>query len=70
MPVYEYRCQNCEHEFEKMVRFSEASLSPICPQCSSEETTKKISMFASYGNTTAAASVSTGSSCGGSGRFT
>jgi putative FmdB family regulatory protein len=71
MPLYEYRCQTCGHEFEKMVRFSEASQSPGCPKCSSVETAKKISMFASYGgSTTSSPAVSTASSCGGYGRFT
>ena len=71
MPLYEYRCQNCGHEFEKMVRFSEASQSPVCPNCTSEQTNKKISIFASYGASTAGATASAASSCsGGSGRFT
>jgi putative FmdB family regulatory protein len=71
MPLYEYRCQTCGHEFEKMVRFSEAALNPVCPSCESEKTAKKISMFAAYGGGTAAATAtSAGSSCGSSGRFT
>jgi putative FmdB family regulatory protein len=71
MPLYEYRCHTCGHEFEKMVRFSEASLSPVCPQCTSEKTAKKISVFASHGSSTATAAASSASSCGGgSGRFT
>ena len=32
MPIYEYRCQNCEHEFEKYQSFSEDSLT-LCPEC-------------------------------------
>jgi putative FmdB family regulatory protein len=71
MPLYEYRCQKCGHEFEKMVRFSEASLSPVCPNCSSQETGKKISLFATHGGATATVSASSSSSCGtSSGRFT
>jgi putative FmdB family regulatory protein len=71
MPLYEYRCQTCGHEFEKMVRFSEAALSPVCPTCSSVETAKKISMFASYGGTTSTTAASNSTSCGSSsGRFT
>ncbi len=49
MPLYEYRCKNCGHEFEKMVRFSEALVSPHCPVCESEETEKKLSIFATGG---------------------
>lgn len=69
MPLYEYRCHTCGYEFDKMVSFSDAAKSPVCPQCSGVQTSKKISMFAAHGasttNTGAAAA-----SCSGSGRFT
>jgi putative FmdB family regulatory protein len=47
MPLYEYQCNTCGEEFEKMVRFSEAELTPACPACQGEDTRKKISAFAS-----------------------
>lgn len=32
MPLYEYRCKNCEHQFEKIQSFS-APEEKECPQC-------------------------------------
>lgn len=68
MPIYEYVCEACGQEFEKMMRFSEADLSPLCPSCGSNETHKQISRLASsFGYAGGDDSMS---SCGGGGRFT
>lgn len=32
MPIYEYRCQDCNHEFERMQKFSDPPLD-ACPTC-------------------------------------
>ncbi len=32
MPIYEYRCQHCNHEFERMQKFSEPPVAE-CPVC-------------------------------------
>ena len=32
MPLYEYRCQKCEHEFEVLVS-SRNREEPTCPEC-------------------------------------
>jgi putative FmdB family regulatory protein len=32
MPIYEYRCTKCHHEFEAMQKFSDEPLS-TCPDC-------------------------------------
>jgi putative FmdB family regulatory protein len=68
MPLYEYRCKACGEVFEKMVRWSEADRSPVCPNCQSPDTQKKMSHIASFGSTTSVSSGST-SSCGSGGRF-
>jgi putative FmdB family regulatory protein len=69
MPLYEYRCKSCGESFEKMIRFSEADRSPTCPACQSQDTQKKISVFASHGSSSGQAVSSSGSSCGSGGRF-
>ena len=69
MPIYEYQCNECGEEFEKMVRFSEANESLSCPSCQSQDTRKKISTIASRGNSLSGASASAGSSCGSQGGF-
>lgn len=71
MPIYEYRCAKCGHEFEKRVSFSQADVLPDCPECKSGETEKKISMFCAHGVTGGSGSSCSGceggscSSCGG-----
>jgi putative FmdB family regulatory protein len=32
MPIYEYRCQDCDHEFERMQKFSDPPVE-ACPAC-------------------------------------
>jgi putative FmdB family regulatory protein len=70
MPIYEFKCNECDDEFEKMVPFSEADRTQSCPTCQSLNTRKKISAFASHGSTAGGAGVSSGSSCGSNGGFT
>jgi putative FmdB family regulatory protein len=43
MPIYEYACSRCGHEFETLVR---ASSVPDCPSCHSTDLEKKLSVFA------------------------
>ena len=42
MPIYEYQCQACEHELEKLQKLSDAPISD-CPECGKPEMKKKIS---------------------------
>ncbi len=41
MPVYVYRCKNCEYEFEKIQKFSDDPIK-VCPECSEEQVRKVI----------------------------
>jgi putative FmdB family regulatory protein len=43
MPIYEYACRKCGHEFETLVRSGSV---PDCPSCRSTELDKKLSVFA------------------------
>ena len=56
MPIHEYACRACNHQFETLVRSSET---PSCGSCGSTELDKKLSVFATQG---AAAAVPLG--CG------
>ena len=47
MPVYEYKCNDCAEDFEKLVYGSDPDVS--CPQCSSTNITKKFSLFGMSG---------------------
>lgn len=42
MPIYEYACKNCQHEFEALQKISDPPLRD-CPQCGQAELQKKIS---------------------------
>ena len=48
MPVYEYRCPDCTHLFEKLVSFSDASRGVNCPTCGTQAS-KLLSTFAAIG---------------------
>lgn len=43
MPIYEYQCAKCRHEFEKLVFGSNPEV--FCPKCGSGETEKRLSKF-------------------------
>jgi putative FmdB family regulatory protein len=42
MPIYEYRCQNCQHEMEVMQKMSDEALI-YCDACGKDTLTKLIS---------------------------
>jgi len=42
MPLYEYRCESCEHQFEVIQKFSDPHVS-ICPKCGGGPVVKLIS---------------------------
>jgi putative FmdB family regulatory protein len=41
MPIYEFLCQNCGHEFERILPFS-AQSTPSCPQCKSDHVVRQM----------------------------
>jgi len=43
MPIFEYRCDDCQKEFEALVR---ASSQPVCPHCGGTRLSKLLSVFA------------------------
>ena len=42
MPIYEYRCTGCEHQFDALQKMSDAPLE-TCPQCSNSTLVKLVS---------------------------
>jgi len=67
MPVYTYQCEECGHEFEKLVSFSQAELMPECPHCHSAETHKKLSLVSAFGFSSASGGTTSAGSCGSHG---
>ena len=62
MPIYEYICDNCQSQFEKIVINRQQEIS--CPKCSSKKATIQLSVFSSA---TAGGAKSPGPASGGGG---
>jgi putative FmdB family regulatory protein len=45
MPIYEYTCEKCRHDFESLVRGDER---PDCPECGSDLLAKRWSVPATH----------------------
>jgi putative FmdB family regulatory protein len=65
MPVYEYVCQDCQHEFEKLRPMSDADALVACDGCRGEHTQRKLSVFFAQSAGQTVAGTSAGKSCGG-----
>ena len=59
MPIYEYRCEECDHRFEILQRLGEGSDGLTCPGCGAPRLEKMFSTFAAatQGSTAVPASV-------------
>lgn len=44
MPIFEYECRTCGHQFEALV--GPTFPAPTCPECQASDLEQKISMFA------------------------
>ena len=47
MPLFEYACRECDHQFEALVRAAEQ---PECPSCHSTDLERRLSVFAAHTN--------------------
>ncbi len=48
MPIYEYACQSCQHEFEMLVPSHKTKVA--CPRCQGGDVEKLFSSFALRGS--------------------
>lgn len=67
MPIYEYKCQKCKAEFEKLVGHCGKELPEVCPSCGDKNTKKLVSNFSCSSNNSKkseSSSKSCTSSCG------
>ncbi len=60
MPIYEYRCDKCQHQFEALQSVGADGEHLICPQCDAPAPKKVLSVFAS-------SAPAGGNACGGGG---
>jgi putative FmdB family regulatory protein len=42
MPIYEYKCSQCSHQFEKLVKMSDQT--PACPACAGSQVERAVSL--------------------------
>jgi putative FmdB family regulatory protein len=68
MPIYEYICDDCKNEFEKIVINKQQEIA--CPKCASKKATIQLSVFATAngsasGGPSSSSSGGGGSCCGG-----
>jgi putative FmdB family regulatory protein len=45
MPIYEYVCMDCDHQFEIMRAMKDADRPIACVQCSGNHTSRMLSLF-------------------------
>jgi putative FmdB family regulatory protein len=57
MPLYEYICRGCGHEFEALVRDART---PPCPSCQNEDVERQPSLFAVSSESTRKANLEAG----------
>lgn len=65
MPVYEYHCDACDNDFEVRRSFKEADTETTCPECESEDVTRKLSLFVALTGSDESSYASGGCGCGG-----
>lgn len=64
MPIFEYICQDCQHEFEALVFGRDKA---ACPKCRSKKLSPQISVFAFSAKGAASASAAPAGACGSCG---
>jgi putative FmdB family regulatory protein len=67
MPIYEYICDDCQTEFEKLVLNKQQEIA--CPKCASKKASLQLSVFATSNGSSngSSAKPSTSTSSGGGG---
>jgi putative FmdB family regulatory protein len=64
MPIFEYICQECQHEFETLVFGRDKAR---CPKCHSQKLSPQLSVFAVSAKSSANASAREGAGAGACG---
>ena len=49
MPLYEYRCEACDHRFEVLQRVGDDAEGVTCPRCDEPHVARQLSTFAARG---------------------
>jgi putative FmdB family regulatory protein len=63
MPLFEYKCDDCDTKFEELVTNSEQSV--VCPDCKSAKVSKQLSVFSASAGSSGGSDLPCGQpSCG------
>jgi putative FmdB family regulatory protein len=65
MPIYEYICQDCQNEFERIRSFKDADAAQTCNHCQGENIKRQISLFNATSGGRAIAGTGGCNSCAG-----
>jgi putative FmdB family regulatory protein len=63
MPIYEYRCPDCDIVFSERRRMSEADDPVVCPECGKSKASRVLSLFAAH-SSNGGVIAGSGGSCG------
>lgn len=63
MPIYEFKCKQCDTRFDKLVRSMKDPEAAHCPKCGSKKTERSLSLFA-VGSEQAGKSAPSAGGCG------
>lgn len=69
MPIYEFRCRECQKVFETLCFSTDSGTDVTCPSCGSHDAQKILSTFCSKNSEAAAGTSPASSSCGSTGGF-
>ncbi len=64
MPIYEYVCGSCRHEFEELARSMSDAESPSCPNCDAKTVERRMSVFSSQQGDAGGRDFPIGGGCG------
>jgi putative FmdB family regulatory protein len=64
MPIFEYICKECDHQFEALVMGTQKA---DCPKCHSRKLATQLSVFAVSAKGAGSSSVPSGGACGSCG---
>ena len=67
MPIFEYRCDGCGHEFEELESIANRDKRRECPACGAARITRKISTFSARVAAEPSGSCPSADTCGSSG---
>lgn len=63
MPIYEYKCQQCNHRFEQLIMSSSTESVVECPACHGSEVNRLFSTFGFSSGSTSRSASGGGASC-------